>query len=88
MGGQRREDISALPGYSPEYWPPEGTVTMPLSPENQRLAEELDAQFAAEDREIAQEVARRKRTGEPEPQRDLRGFQGFASSAASGRDED
>lgn len=61
---------------------------MPLTPDLQALAEELDAQFAAEDREIAQEIARRKRTGEPEPRRGLRGFKGFAGSAVQPRDED
>ena len=60
---------------------------MPLSPDLQALADELDQQFAAEDRQIAQEITRRRRTGEPEPKRDLRGFEGFADGACSAREE-
>lgn len=55
---------------------------MPLSPELQRLAADLDKQFAAEDRDIERDIARRTRQGEPEPTRDLRTY-GLGSSATT-----
>lgn len=66
----------------------------PLSPEARKLAAALDAQFAAEDREIARQIARENREdreraakGLPpvERKRDIKTYEGFASGGVTGR---
>ncbi len=52
---------------------------MPLSPELQRLAADLDKQFAAEDLDIEREIAERARKGEAEPEREIKTY-GFGNS--------
>ena len=63
------------------------TEAMPLTPDLQALADELDQQFAAGDREIIREAKRervaeeaRRALGLPVKQRrrDLRAYEGFA----------
>lgn len=68
---------------------------MPLTPELQRLAAHLDAQFAAEDREIIRQAKQEREADEArralglpvrERKRDLRAFEGFASDGTAPRD--
>lgn len=68
---------------------------MPLTPELQRLAARLDAQFAAEDREIIRQAKQEREADEArralglparERKRDLRAFEGFASDGTAPRD--
>jgi len=47
--------------------------------------ERLDAQFEAEDREDRRREAERRRKGLPEPERDIRTFEGFADGGAAPR---
>lgn len=47
--------------------------------------ERLDAQFEAEDREERRREAERLRKGLPEPERDIRTFEGFADGGAAPR---
>lgn len=47
--------------------------------------ERLDAQFEAEDREDRRREAERLRKGLPEPERDIRTFEGFADGGAAPR---
>lgn len=58
---------------------------MPPTPEVQRLAADLDKQFAAEDRQIERDIAQRARDGEAEPERDIKTF-GFGSTPSTPRD--
>lgn len=68
---------------------------MPLTPELQRLAADLDARFAAEDREIIRQAKQEREANEArralglpmkERKRDLRAFEGFARGGVAPRD--
>lgn len=47
---------------------------------------ELDEQIAAEDREDSRAERERQRLGLPEPERDVRTFEGWAGTAVTPRD--
>ncbi|MBC9957697.1 hypothetical protein [Yimella sp. cx-51] len=47
---------------------------------------DLDAAIAAEDREDARAERERQRLGLPEPERDVRTFEGWAGAAVTPRD--
>ncbi|MGA4669501.1 hypothetical protein ACPCG0_06830 [Propionibacteriaceae bacterium Y1923] len=67
---------------------------MPFTPELQRLAADLDRQFAAEDREIIRQAKQEREADETrralglpvkERKRDLRAFEGFADGGVAPR---